>query len=177
MAQKTSDRERKLIPVGRACTEVVHGFGYLLEHYQMKRVEVDMPDGLKVGPMLEVELFSILVNLVSNAVKANLAGQGKRILIKGLKVEGRTTIRVSDDGLGIRDELREELFQPLTADPDGQLYQGLRKRIADEDLAALGRGSGVGLSIVRSIAESYGGKARFINAKRPWKTCVEVVFP
>lgn len=176
LAKKTRDHHRKEISLKDACTEVIHGFEYLIDHYKLK-VSVDIPESLRTGPMLDAEIFSIIVNLLSNAIKVTLAGHGKNIRIQGWKEGGKTGIRVFDDGIGLTDDLREEVFQPLTADPDGRLYKGLRKRIPDEDLAALGRGSGLGLSIVRGIAETYGGMARFVDVKPPWKTCVEVVIP
>lgn len=177
LVQKTSDTERKRIPVKGVCTEVVQGFQYLIEEYRLNHPKLDVPDSLRAGPMLEVELFSIIVNLISNAVKAILAGQGRSILVQGSRRSGNTVIRVFDDGVGLTRDFREAVFQPLTADPGGELYKGLRERIQDEDLAALGRGTGVGLNIVRSIAETYRGTARFVDTEPPWKTCVEVVLP
>jgi len=177
LAQKTADTDRRTILVRPLCIQVAQGFRYLTEHYGMDEIEVDVPDSLKAGPMLEVELFSIAVNLVSNAVKANLAGQGKRVRIEGVRKGARTILRVLDDGIGLRKENREEVFKPLTSDVEGRLYKPLSDRIADPDLAALGRGSGLGLDIVRSIAEAYGGSALFVDAEEPWVTCVEVTIP
>lgn len=177
LAQKTADTQRKMLSVKDACTEVLQGFEYLVKHYGLNQVKIDVPDSLRTGPMLDAELFSIIINLVSNAIKAILSGHGKNVLIQGRKEHGKAVIRVFDDGVGLSKNFREEVFEPLTADPDGRLYEGLRKRIPDEDLAALGRGSGLGLSIVRGIVESYGGKAYFTNVNPPWKTCIEVVLP
>ncbi|MCL5962685.1 MAG: ATP-binding protein, partial [Chloroflexi bacterium] len=177
LAWKTTPAEKKLVSVRRICTEVVQGFQFLIEEYDMNPVTLEIGDELRAGPMHEVELFSIVVNLVSNAVKANLAGNGKNILIQGSKMEEKTVLRVFDDGLGLSPNLREKVFQPLMADPGGDLYEGLKQRIADKDLVALGRGSGIGLTIVRSIVETYGGQAGFVDAEALWKTCVEVVLP
>jgi signal transduction histidine kinase len=177
LGQKPRDIEKKHIPIKRVCYEVVQGFDYLIQTYGMNEVRLDVPDTLKSGPMLEIELFSIVINLLSNAVKANLAGGGKNILIQARREGDNTVIRVLDDGIGLQEEFREKVFEPLSADPDGRLYEGLMKRVADEELAALGRGSGIGLSIVRGISEDYGGKARFFDVKPPWKTGIEVVLP
>ncbi|MFZ3060273.1 MAG: sensor histidine kinase [Candidatus Methanoperedens sp.] len=175
LAKKTADYQRKEILLKEACTEVLQGFNYLIDHYNIK-VNLDIPDSLRTGPMLDAEAFSIIVNLVSNAIKATLAGQGKNIQIQGRKKDGKTVISVFDEGIGLMEDYRDEVFQPLNADPDGRLYKGLHDRVLDEELAALGRGSGLGLNIVRGIAETYGGTAHFVDVKPPWKTCIEVSF-
>jgi signal transduction histidine kinase len=177
MAEKTADKHRKEILVKDAASEVAESFDYLIEYYKMNKPVVDVPETLKTRPMLDAEVYSILVNLVSNAVKVNLAGTGKNILIEGLRENNATVIRVYDDGIGLPKEYRETVFQPLSADPQGTLYKGLKEKIPDEDLAALGRGTGLGLSIVKSMIEPYNGKVQFIDTKKPWKTCIEVVIP
>lgn len=177
MAEKTADTQRKEIKVKDAVSEVVESFDYLVEYYKHNKTVIDIPDSLKTRPMLDAEVYSIIVNLVSNAVKANLAGSGKNILIEGRRENNSTIIRVYDDGIGLPKEYRQMVFQPLSADPEGTLYKGLKEKIPDEDLAALGRGTGLGLSIVKSMIEPYDGKVQFIDTKKPWKTCLEVVIP
>jgi signal transduction histidine kinase len=177
MAQKIKDIDRKEISVESTCKEVVDCFEYLILHYELNEPKIDVSKSLRTGSMLDAEVFSIIVNLVSNAIKATIAGPGKNIMIQGRKEHGKTVIRVFDDGVGLPEEFREEVFQPLTADPDGRLYKRLQERIQDEDLMLLGRGSGLGLNIVKGIAETYRGDAHFIDVEPPWKTCVEVVLP
>ena len=177
LTEKTADLKRKRLPVRKNCREVVRGFGYLVEHYELNDIELDIPELLKTGPMLDAELFSVIVNLLSNAIKATISGLGKNVMIRARKEAGKTLISVMDDGIGLPSDFREEVFEPLTADPDGRLYEGLSKRVLYEDLDTLGRGSGLGLSIVRGIAETYGGKAEFVDAEDSWKTQVEVVLP
>jgi signal transduction histidine kinase len=177
LSRKTADTERRMVAVKSICHEVIQGFGYLIDEYNMNKPVLDIPQDMRIGPMLEIELYSIFVNLVSNAIKANLAGQGKSMLIQAVKVNGKMALRVLDDGMGLPLGLQQKVFEPLAADPEGRLYSALSRRVADEDLAALGRGSGLGLSIVRGIAETYGGTAHFKSADPPWRTCVEVILP
>jgi signal transduction histidine kinase len=177
LVRMSRETERRRILIKPICEEVIKGFQYLTEEYGINKPRIDVPDSLKAGPMLEVELFSIIVNLVSNAIKANLSGQGQNILIQAFYANEENHIRVYDDGIGIDEKYWEDVFRPLNADPSGSLYQGLKNRINDEALAALGRGSGIGLNIVKSTAEIYEGTAHFIKAESPWKTCVEVIIP
>ncbi len=173
----TSIRERKDLPVKREVDKIVRGFEYLISHYEIEKPSVDIPEELRTRPMLEAELYSIVTNLVSNAVKAVIAGNGSKIRIWARREGEGLILRVSDDGVGIAKEHREQVFEPLVADPEGKVYQGLIKRLNDEDLAALGTGSGLGLAIVRGIVDQYEGTAHFVDPDKGWKTCVEVSLP
>jgi len=96
------------------------------------------------------ELDSVLLNLVSNAVKAinasPRADEGK-ISIQLGDVEGQNLeISVADNGCGVSSKVARVLFEPL----EGEFSEG----------------TGMGLSIVRFIAERYGGDVR-MNSKAP----------
>lgn len=175
-ARTSTEVERKPVFIEQVCKEIVEGFEYLIEHYGINEPKWEIPKNLQTGPMMEAEVYSIIANLFSNAVKAVLAGGGKDIEIKSYRQNERIIIRVYDDGIGLSTELRDLVFEPLVADPSGHIYSALNKLIPDDDLAALGRGSGLGLTIVKGIVETYGGDVCFIDTKPPWKTCVEVIF-
>lgn len=169
-------QEKKRLPVLNAVKHVVEGFGFLLNEFGLK-TEVDTIDSsIKTVPIREAELFSILVNLISNAVKACVAGSGDRIKITARRDNG-LTIRVLDNGVGLPQSWWEEVFEPLTADPENKIYSRLSKRLGDEELAALGRGSGLGLGVVRGIVQSNGGTVQFVEPPKNWSTCIEVKLP
>jgi two-component system, sensor histidine kinase and response regulator len=89
----------------------------------------------------EVEI--ILNNLVSNAVKYNRDGGRVDVSIGATGEE--VTIQVADTGIGMGPEDLARLFQDFT-------------RIRNEDTRGI-LGSGLGLSIVRKLADLYGGTA------------------
>ncbi len=110
-------------------------------------------------------LKQLLVNLLGNAVK--FTPEGKEI---GLEVEGdpkrkRVCFSVWDTGIGIPEEQQHRLFKPFVQ---------LDSRIAREY-----NGTGLGLTLVYSIAELHGGsvslesalgKGSRFNIYLPWES-------
>jgi signal transduction histidine kinase len=177
LTKQSAENQPKEIALLKMTNEIVNNFDYLFSHYELKKPQIDIPELLRTKPMLEADIYSVLINLLSNAVKAVIAGNGKNILIFSRKEHGKLIIRIYDDGIGLSEENREKVFEPLLADPDKKLYENLNIRLIDKDLISLGQGTGLGLSIVRIIVEKYGGKAKFIDTDHPWKTCIEVTIP
>ena len=87
----------------------------------------------------------VLVNLLSNAVKFTPAGGAVELSSSGDEDAGLVRFEVRDDGPGIAAEDLPKLFQPFT-----QLDTRLSREHA---------GSGLGLALVRSLAELHGGRA------------------
>jgi signal transduction histidine kinase len=86
-------------------------------------------------------LHRILVNLMRNAAQA-MQGQerGNVITVRALKIERRCEIEVIDQGPGVRENLRERLFEPfISAAPEAG-------------------GTGLGLAIARELTRSMGGE-------------------
>jgi two-component system OmpR family sensor kinase len=88
------------------------------------------------------ELHRMVVNLLDNAVVHTPEGTEIRLSVG--RRGGEAVLDVSDDGPGIPDELREQVF--------GRFVRGA----GPADRAPAG-GTGLGLSIVRSVAAAHGG--------------------
>jgi signal transduction histidine kinase len=87
------------------------------------------------------ELHRLVLNLIENAVKHT--PPGTHIRATTARDNGEATLVVEDDGPGIPPELGEHVFDRFVrSGRDG------------------GRGSGLGLSIVRAVAESHGGSVK-----------------
>jgi two-component system, OmpR family, phosphate regulon sensor histidine kinase PhoR len=82
-----------------------------------------------------------VINLVDNALK--YAAEGRRVLIQVRQAGDRLEVRVTDHGVGILPEDRKRIFE----------------RFVRGTTAAGMRGSGIGLALVKHIAQAHGGDA------------------
>ena len=106
--------------------------------------EIVLEEAVAANPRMQADpdrLAQILDNLISNAVKFTPAGGRVRVALRVERDLARIT--VSDDGPGIPAEEREHLFEPF-----------FRARQATKDVVP---GSGLGLAVVKAIAEAHGG--------------------
>jgi signal transduction histidine kinase len=104
------------------------------------RVALDIPPSFIVRADPGA-LRQILLNLVHNALEHGPEAQ--TIAITATREARRVVLTVDDEGPGIPAEAREEIWRPF-------------RRLGEETDAS--RGSGLGLSIVRSLVERQGGK-------------------
>jgi signal transduction histidine kinase len=123
----------------------------------------DVPPDLRTPPMFGCELQSVLLNLHTNALKAVKRGRLRKIAVSAKQEDKQLQMTFCDTGVGIDPTMREEVFKPFvtTSEPD----------------PILGVGTGLGLKIVRDLLDVYGGTARFVDAREPWKACVEITLP
>jgi two-component system OmpR family sensor kinase len=104
----------------------------------------DAPAGASVrGDRLRLE--QALGNLVDNALRHG----GGRVTLRAATANGRVELHVQDEGRGFPPAFLEHAFE----------------RFSRADPARSGSGAGLGLSIVRLIAEAHGGSAEAANAR------------
>ena len=94
----------------------------------------------------ERELRRAIVNVLANAIAWTPAG--RRIALRVDGNDASATVTVEDEGYGVAEPERAQLFERVRQTPSRQ-----------------GAGSGLGLYIVRRIAESHGGSIAY--APRP----------
>jgi len=133
---------------------------------------------LQVGPISEAELYAVLLNVLSNAIKSVIAKGGARRVAVSAERDGRVSnIHIRDSGLGIPDSHYEDVFAPFVADPNKRLYRALKTKLNPEDEYIVGTGSGLGLSIVKEILSYRGGEVRFVPPKGRWRADLEISIP
>ena len=113
----------------------------LLERRNQKLV-ITIPSGIPVAEVDPMRLTQVLVNLISNASKY---GPLDRPIGLDMLLEDPNTLRVSvsDQGSGISIQDREAIFRRFI-------------RLDEKDKAQFG--VGLGLSVVKTIVESHGGR-------------------
>jgi two-component system phosphate regulon sensor histidine kinase PhoR len=92
-------------------------------------------------------LSQALLNLAHNAVK--YSHHGGEVRIGWEASEDRVRFIVADDGIGIPDAHQARIFE--------RFYKVDRSRARDQDVEQLGGSAGLGLAIVRHIAEAHRG--------------------
>lgn len=157
-----SRQRRRRHPLHQIVEAVARPMSYYMKKYGVT-FSNNVAPSLRTPPVFQAELYAVLMNLLSNALKF-VHGQPVRKVEVDAERRGRMLhIRMLDTGVGIPIERREEVFKPFvsTSIPN----------------PVLGVGTGIGLKVVRDILELYGGTAQFIDADAPWRTCIEVRLP
>jgi PAS domain S-box-containing protein len=97
-----------------------------------------------------VQLQQVFMNLMLNAIEAMKDAGGELRIRLQPNPEGRLIVSISDTGIGLRTENTEQIFAPFHTTKS--------------------QGTGMGLTITRSIVESYGGRIWATNNQRAGAT-------
>jgi two-component system phosphate regulon sensor histidine kinase PhoR len=129
--------------VARRATEALH--------YRAERQGVELELVVQPAPVVfdarAVELA--VINLIDNALKYAIGTDSVLIEVEPAEADGGVLLRVSDHGPGIEPGDHARIFDRFQ-----------RGRGAQE---AHVRGSGIGLALVKHIAESHGGRVRLVS--------------
>jgi PAS domain S-box-containing protein len=142
--------------------------GELLSAIQMVRnqlvqraaLQIELPESLPRVRSRSSELGRVFLNLLVNAAQAlpGSASQEHRIEVRGRAVDGSVVVEVGDSGCGLTDEVRARMFDAFfTTKP-------------------VGEGTGLGLTIAKSIVDAAGGRIE-VEARKPRGTVFRVVLP
>ena len=110
---------------------------------------VNVPDNIGAIATCDCELLKVkldltflkrvLINLATNAIQA--MPKGGKLTIKASQEAELVSITVSDTGVGIPDEIKPKIFQPL--------------------MTTKSKGQGFGLAVVKRLVEAQGGTITF----------------
>lgn len=154
-------RRRRRLPVEQR----VHSAVQLLTS-QLKQcgqvLEVEIDPELKTPPMFSSELLGILINVLSNAIKA--AGALGRIRVRASESDTHLVLSIANTGEAVDLKESERWFEPFES------------TTSDID-EILGQGMGLGLPIVRRILDEYSGTVNFVTPEVDFATQINVLIP
>jgi two-component system, OmpR family, phosphate regulon sensor histidine kinase PhoR len=128
--------------VAQAVVRAVDVYRYRAERESVDiavTIDPDLPDSLVDERALEL----LVMNLLDNALK--YAKDGKRVFVDLRATPGFFKLSVRDEGPGIPPHERRRIFERFVRGGSG-----VERQV---------RGSGIGLALVKHIAESHGGDA------------------
>jgi PAS domain S-box-containing protein len=109
---------------------------------QATAARVELSGDWPLVRVARTDAYQVLANLLGNAIKfASAAGHAPVVAVTATSEGSAVTLRVSDNGPGVLPAYRERVF-------------GLFQR-----LDSTAEGTGVGLAIVKRVAERYAGRA------------------
>lgn len=153
-------------------------FSLITSKYNIEIDHSKVPNNIVIKDILEAEVYSILLNILSNSIKSVIAGgKNRKIEISAIRNDNKNEILIKDSGLGLNGDKFEEVFIPFISDPDSQLYNNLEKRLNPEDKLIVGSGSGLGLGIIKEIVNAHNGSVTFVNPSDNWSAELKIIIP
>ncbi|MCF2490832.1 HAMP domain-containing sensor histidine kinase [Dyadobacter sp. CY347] len=147
--QSSSDRER-VAKSDVALQEIVQSCIDMLSHKASeKQQKLDYHHERVTVPVDREKIWRVFCNLLSNAIK--FSQPGGTIWVNLTKQDDKVLLTVEDNGIGIPENLKDEIFLPL----------GNAKRSG----TAGEQSYGIGLSICKQIVEAHDGRIWFESVK------------
>ena len=121
---------------------------------------VDIPQDIYLPAATFAEWNSLFQNIFINASNATLDLDERRVICVGGRTGRSAWVRIEDNGSGVDYEQSDHLFEPFT-----------RFITISEERRALGLGGmGLGLTIVRMIANQRHARVSFVKPSPGWAT-------
>ncbi len=153
--------------VGEVVARAVNVYRYRAEREGVE-LHVDVARAMPLARIDESAIQLAVINLVDNALKYGATSGGKSeqnaISVRAAVEDGAVTVRVIDHGPGVPPEDRHRIFERFERGSGGA---EARPQV---------RGSGIGLALVKNIAESHGGRA-WVEPSKPRGACFVFTIP
>ncbi|GKV66522.1 MULTISPECIES: ATP-binding protein [unclassified Sporosarcina] len=140
--------DQQVIRLAPVVTNVFDTLKFMKEG-KLITLENTIPENFPYVQADENRLFQILFNLVHNAMKFTESGN---VRISSEMQQGMAMIHVTDEGIGMDQEVADRMFQRYAQDERGIASTG-------------GGGIGLGLSICRQLIELHGGTIQVDTSK------------
>ena len=138
--------------------------GYLADKYSELEIagyemDIEIPEERITKNIDEAQLKRVFENIITNSVKSN--PKGTKIYASMERDGDKVIIHLGDDGVGIPDSIRDEIFKPF---------------VVGEKARTSGKGTGLGLSIAKLIVDAHGGTIRLMDNKESgYSTIFEII--
>jgi len=140
--ESQQDGECEIVWIAPTVGRVERMLGQIARKNQIT-VRLDLENDSQIL-ILEDDLYQILFNLMENGIKYNTPGGSLTVTLS--RVDDDVVIRVADNGVGIPKQALEQIFE--------RFYR------VDKARSRKSGGSGLGLSIVRTMVQRNGGTIR-----------------
>ncbi len=141
---KTGSINLQLCDPATIIKETIDDLQYLAKDNQIKLTS-DIPTNLPNFAAEPTQIKQALINLTENAIK--FTNSGGNVIIKVRQTDDTITFEITDNGIGIPESLQGQIFERF-------LRGGKHGQLGAEHIT----GSGLGLSLVKTIVENHGGK-------------------
>ncbi|MHA6193870.1 ATP-binding protein [Pseudomonas wadenswilerensis] len=157
-----SDREKRNTYNGKKLIgKIVDNSEVLLRGVQITNT---ISDSIKLPSATFAAWNAIFQNVLINSVNAMLESEERSIRCSGELSEMGGSIYISDTGIGVRVKDSDDLFKPF-----------IRRLEIPEERKALGMGGmGIGLTIVKMVADSVGCNVCFVTPHPGYKTTFKI---
>jgi signal transduction histidine kinase len=140
----------------------------VIEWARKEKINIVLECEKDIGTLIadERRLKQVLLNLLHNAI--TYTPEGGKIILAAVRQEETIDFVVTDTGVGISKADQKRVFEPFE--------KANHERQADMSKTALSRGAGLGLSLVKNIAELHGGSVA-ISSEVNKGTIITVTLP
>jgi signal transduction histidine kinase len=130
----------EMVDAGDLLREVVEAVDHRIRHEGFL-IRSDIEDRGPTIPLDADALTQATTNLIDNAVK--YSGESREIIVHGFSDDTHFNVAVEDFGIGLNAKEKERVFE--------RFYRG------GDELTRSVKGTGLGLTLVKRIAEAHGG--------------------
>jgi len=130
---------------------------YLAYEEKGFKIDIDISEEKYIMCFDQIHMKRVFSNILENCIEHNIIPTDVCIFSKEFK--DKYVIQFKDNGIGIKDKLKEKIFEPF--------YQ--------EDISRNSANSGIGLYVARQIIEKHGGNIYLTN-DTDYKTIFEIHF-
>ena len=142
---RTSSGEKELTDINVLCDEYLrlayHGMRARDKSFNAL-LKTDFDSGLPKIKVVPQDIGRVILNVINNGFQAMHGMENPVLTLSTKQLKNQLEIRITDNGPGIPDSIRDKIFQPFfTTKPTGQ-------------------GTGLGLSLAYDFVKAHGGEIK-----------------